>query len=104
VTVAEAQQTPPEPAPNPKRWVGRVQPPADPLDPWPLEDAPSTPQPSSAPQPAAAESLGAETPLETAETVAIDSTDVVVVVRCRQILIEDPQVPGSSACCTMGRA
>lgn len=89
--VTHAQQTPPTPDSNPRRWAGRVQPPADPLDPWLLEDAPVAPSPI-APQAAPAESLAAGTPLETVAPVDIDSTDVVVVVRCRQILIEDPQL------------
>ncbi len=88
-TVSQAQQ--PASLQTAKPWMGRVQPPADPLDPWPLEDAPRVGGPATAPQPAPAESLAAGMPFEPMP-VYIDSTDIVVVVRCRQILIEDPQV------------
>ena len=89
-TVAQAQQD--ASVQTAKPWLGRVQPPTDPLDPWPLEDVPRVGEAATAPQPAPAESLAAGMPFEPMAPVYVDSTDVVVVVRCRQILIEDPQV------------
>ena len=86
---AAAQDQPPAPAAPAKPWVGRQQPPDDPLAPWPLEPEPGTETPVPVPA-TPADTLGpgaAALP----SPVIVDSTDVVQVVRCRQILVADPK-------------
>jgi len=85
---AAAQDKPPDPASPAKPWVGRQKPPDDPLAPWPLENEPGSEAPLPLPAtPLDTLSAGVEAPLVHGE---VDSTDVVEVVHCRQILVGDP--------------
>ena len=86
---AARAQTPPAPPGAAKRWVGRVPPPADPLDPWPLEPAPAT-QPTPVAPAVPTDTTAVAVPDSAAPGAPIDSSDVVEVVRCRQILVSDP--------------
>jgi TonB family protein len=77
-----------------KPRVQRVQPPEDPLAPWPLEavaSQPGEPGPSG-PQPEAAADSTLSLPDEVGAIPApVDSSEIVLVVQLRQILVSDPE-------------
>jgi hypothetical protein len=87
---------PPVPAarnPQPQRPVTRPPEPADPLEQWSLDPVPPPAAVSSVPAPAPVipDSLAASAPLPAPEATVPGDTVRVLVVRCRQILVSNPQ-------------